>query len=322
MADTNHIRNIAIVGASGQVGSSVLKHLLEKDFKFTVVTRTDSSATFPDKANLTVKKGSYTDESFLHDAFTGQDVAIFALHFSAQQAQNGMIDAAAKAGVKWVIPNEYAGDGLNEEMMSAAPAFAPKLQSRKYVEELSKTHEGLKWIGVATNPFFEPFLVGSAKVFGIDTANHIATIYPDASAFNTSTMDRIGLTVAKLLSLPITDSSNSRASLQHYANNFLYVSSYCVTQTQLLQAIQRAKGESDADWKVRKDQTVAQRIMESEAGMKEGNMQAGFALVVYRYIGEGLGGNYQDKAEADRKVLGLPEEEESFEAAVKRALKV
>jgi len=42
---------------------------------------------------------------------------------------------------------------------------------------------------------------------------------------------------------------------------------------------------------------------------------------VCRYIGEGLGGNYEDKAKADAKVLELPEEE-SFEEAVKRALKV
>ena len=73
----------------------------------------------------------------------------------AQGAQNGMIDVAAKAGVKWIVPNEYAGDGLNEDMMNASAVFSQKVQSRRHIEELSKTNEGLKWIGVATNPFFE-----------------------------------------------------------------------------------------------------------------------------------------------------------------------
>ena len=118
-----------------------------------MITRTDSNATFP--SSVTVHTGQYSDTDFLANAFKDQDVVIFALHFMAQGAQNGMIDVAAKAGVKWIVPNEYAGDGLNEDMMNASAVFSQKVQSRRHVEELSKTHEGLKWIGVATNPFFE-----------------------------------------------------------------------------------------------------------------------------------------------------------------------
>ena len=124
-----------------------------------------------------------------------------------------------------------------------------------------------------------------------------------------------------MLSLPISEPSNPRASLDHYANNFLYVSSYCVTQTQLLQAIQKAKSESDTDWKISREKTVEQWVQQCEAGVKAGNMQLGMGLVVCRYIGDGLGGNYEGKAKEDAKALELPIEE-SFEDAVKRALKV
>ncbi|KAK0937999.1 hypothetical protein LTR29_010447 [Friedmanniomyces endolithicus] len=321
MAETNHIHKVAVVGASGQVGSTILKHLLEstQDFKVTVVTRTDSTATFPSNPKVTVKKGSYTDGPFLQDAFKDQDVVIFALHFMAQGAQIGMIDEAAKAGVKWIVPNEYAGDGMNKAMAEGVPVFVPKKQAREHIDELSKTHEGLKWIGVATNPFFEPFLIKSAKIFGIDPESHTATIYPDGGAFNSSTMDRIGLAVTRMLSLPISDHSDSRASLQHYANNFLYVSSFCVTQKQILQAFQKAKGESEADWKVSQEKTIKQWVQECQEGLKAGNMQAGWGLTMCYYMGDGMGGNYQEKAEKDQKILGL--QEESFEEAVKRALK-
>ncbi|KAK0899634.1 hypothetical protein LTR02_009545 [Friedmanniomyces endolithicus] len=306
--------------ASGQVGSSILKRLLEspKDFKVTVVTRTDSTATFPSSSKITVKQGSYTDSRFLQDAFKNQDVVIFALNFMAQDAQTAMIDEAAKAGFKWIVPNEYAGDGMNKAMVEGVPVFVPKKQAREHIDELSKTHEGLAWIGVATNPFFDLFLIKQSKVFGIDPESHTATIYPDAGAFNTSTMDRIGLAVTRLLSLPISDHSNSRASLQHYANNFLYVSSFCVTQKQILQAFQKAKGESGADWKVSEDRTIKQFLQECQAGLKQGNMQAAWGLTICHYIGEGLGGNYEEKAEQDRKVLGL--QEEDFEEAAKRAI--
>jgi len=66
-----------------------------------------------------------------------------------------MIEAAAKAGVKWILPTEYAGDGLNGEMVEAVPLFWPKREARRLVEELSKEFEGLRWIGVATGPWLE-----------------------------------------------------------------------------------------------------------------------------------------------------------------------
>ena len=88
-----------------------------------------------------------------------------------------------------------------------------------------------------------------------------------------------------------------------------------------MQAIQKARNESDADWKISREKTVKQWIQQCEAGVKAGNMQLGMGLVVCRYIGDGLGGNYEDKAKAETKALELPEEE-SFVDAVKRALKV
>jgi hypothetical protein len=66
--------------------------------------------------------------------------------------------------VKWILPTEYAGDGLNEALVDAVPVFHSKRAARKQVEELAERYEGLKWIGVATNPWMEfvssmPFLL-------------------------------------------------------------------------------------------------------------------------------------------------------------------
>ena len=80
---------------------------------------------------------------------------LLALSFTVETEQPKLIDAAAKAGVKWIIPNEYAGDGFNETMRSEVPVFKPKATMIKYIEDLAKTYPGLKWIGVATNPWTE-----------------------------------------------------------------------------------------------------------------------------------------------------------------------
>lgn len=76
----------------------------------------------------------------------------------AMGEQRTLIDAAAKAGVKWILPTEYAGDGLNEAMVESVPLFHPKREARKQVEALAEREEGcegVKWIGVATGPWME-----------------------------------------------------------------------------------------------------------------------------------------------------------------------
>ena len=73
---------------------------------------------------------------------------MFALHFMAISAEAGLCEAAAKAGVKWIFPTEYAGDGLNKALVDAVPLFQPKAAARRQIEELAQTYEGLKWIGV------------------------------------------------------------------------------------------------------------------------------------------------------------------------------
>ncbi|KAK3669668.1 hypothetical protein LTR78_010420 [Recurvomyces mirabilis] len=305
----NHIRKIALVGASGNIGSTTLTHLLHSPhpIHITAISRPDSTATFPTHSRLTVLKGSYDDPTFLAQAFAGQDLVMFALSFMALNAEKPMIEAAAIAGVKWIVPNEYAGDGLNKSMVEGVPVFGPKRETRRYVEELAGKYEGLKWIGVATNPFLE-FCLGR-KLFGIDQDEKTATIYPDAGSFNTSTMEMIGLAIARMLALPISNSEDKRSSLEYYANNFLYVSSFCVTQRQLLASVQKATGTKEAEWKVDESKTVKGWVEECREGLKKGDMKAGWGLTFAYYMGEGLGGNYESKAREDRRVLGLPEED-------------
>ena len=138
------------------MGGSALKHLLDTGrFNITIITRESSSTTFPSSPSVTVQRGSYDDASFLSVAFSGQDAVLFALNFMAMGGQSKLITAAAQAGVKWILPTEYAGDGSNQAMMDAVPLFGPKVAARKQIEELAKTHEGLKWIGIVTNPWTE-----------------------------------------------------------------------------------------------------------------------------------------------------------------------
>jgi hypothetical protein len=252
----------------------------------------------------------------LESAFRGNDAALLTFSFSGTVNQSKVVEAAAKAGVKWLLPNEFAGDGANDAMTDMVPVFQPKRETRREIEKLAESYEGLKWVGVVTNPF-----AGHAVhlgLLGMNLRERKATIAKDSGKFNLSSLDRIGECISRLLSLPITNEENPRASLQHYANNFIYVSSFSTTQKGSLEALQRVAG---AEWTVEEGDSIADRIRKDREVMAKGGkeaMYAGMDLLAAVYIGEGLGGDYQSKALEDLKVLGL--EEESIDVVFKREI--
>lgn len=154
-------------------------------------------------------------------------------------------------------------------------------------------------------------------LFGFDASAKTATLYSDSGAFNSTSLPQAGRGIANLLSLPITDASNPRASLSHYANNFAYISSFLVSQTSLFGALQRATGTTQSDWTV-KHSTIEEWMAVCMEGMKKGDMRAGAGLTYAYYMGEGKGGNYEGKAKEDSEILGL--QEENLDEAVAKAV--
>lgn len=136
---SSQIKNIAIVGGSGQIGSVIVDNLLKADrFKVTAVTRPDSKSKFPD--GVEVKKGEYDDLEFLQKALTGQDALIVALGLSApEQVQKDFITAASKAEVPYCLTNYWSSDGANKELYDAMPLLQEKGQFNKQIEDLGKS---------------------------------------------------------------------------------------------------------------------------------------------------------------------------------------
>lgn len=304
------IQNIALVGASGNVGSQILHYLLaatdagKANFHITLISRSDSKATLPEHASITVKRGAYDDASFLSSAFQDQDVAIFALGFMAMEHQKLMIEAAVDAGVEWILPTEYAGDGANEAMIDRVPLVWPKREARRLIATLSAERNAgrTKWIGVVTNPWV-PFSVQTG-MFGIDPYEKKATLYEDAGCFNVSTLEQVGKGVAGLLALPVKDEKDGRRSLQHYANGFVYISSALTTQREMFQAAVKATGTKEEDWMV-SHSSCKERLRVAQDAFAKGDFRAGADGTYAVYMGEGLGGDYEEKAKEDREVLGL-----------------
>jgi hypothetical protein len=67
-----------------------------------------------------------------------------------------------------------------------------------------------------------------------------------------------------------------------------------------------------------KQSTIEEWMEGCLEGMKKGDMRAGAGMTFAYYMGEGKGGNYEEKARADREILGL--EEEDLDEVVARAV--
>lgn len=113
----------------------------------TVVTRKSSSNTYPPE--VTVKAGEYNDSTFLEAALKGQDVLVIMLGFGGLPQQEDIIRAAAKVGVKYVLPTEY-GAPSNDKQVEASPVVQAKRADQALIESL-----GMKWIAVVTNGWID-----------------------------------------------------------------------------------------------------------------------------------------------------------------------
>ena len=129
------ISKIALAGAGGNIGAPILKQLIEAGFKVTVLTRLESTSTFPSEAQ--VAKVDYDSESSLKDALRGQDALISTITTASVSQQHKLVDAAISVGVKRIIPSEFGCDTLNPDNRKL-PAFGQKIAVQQQLEEKTK----------------------------------------------------------------------------------------------------------------------------------------------------------------------------------------
>lgn len=107
-------------------------------------------------------------------------------------------------------------------------------------------------------------------LYGIDISARKAVFYDDGETkINTSTWELCGKAVAAILGLEIKELE------QNYANKGVYVSSFRVSQREMLDSVHRVLGTEDKDWEIRFE-TTRQRYEDGMREMEDGD-QRGFA---------------------------------------------
>lgn len=103
---------VAIIGASGVIGSAILNEALSRGHEVTAIVRHPEKITVTNP-HLTVKKGDVTNEGELTPLLAGNEAVIssYSAHDSATyvKAINAIINATKKAGIKRLIAVSGAG---------------------------------------------------------------------------------------------------------------------------------------------------------------------------------------------------------------------
>ncbi|KAF2625773.1 NAD(P)-binding protein [Macroventuria anomochaeta] len=173
------LKNIAILGPGGNVGSAIINELSRDGprFNITAITRQTSTYTPPEASDITHKTADYTSLSSLTEAFTGHDAIVNCITGGATQYDSSklIIDAAVAAGVKFFFANEFVGYVDSPQFHRMPEAFTgAKIRIREYLGELAATGK-ITWTSLNGGPFFDMWLMKGPA--GFDVANRRARIY-------------------------------------------------------------------------------------------------------------------------------------------------
>ncbi|KAE8418101.1 hypothetical protein BDV36DRAFT_254967 [Aspergillus pseudocaelatus] len=296
------IRNVAIAGASGDLGTPVLNALIESNkFNITVLTRHSSNAQFP--STVRVIPVDYNSTQELTTALKGQDAIISTLTTAAMDVQHTLIDAAIAAGIKRFIPSEFSADVGNPKS-STLPVYQSKIAVNKALEAKAAENPTFTYTLIRHGPFLD---WGLNAGFFFDWRSETPAFYDGGDRpFSTTTLATIAKAVVGVL-----------LHFDETKNRPVYVHDLLTTQRQIYTIVQRLAPERK--WNP-VDVSTAELEVKAREEWAKGNtdLRAIVGLVCRAVFAEGYGGEFKN---VDNELLGLGfKTEADLEEVVKTVL--
>ncbi|KAL2678845.1 hypothetical protein Neosp_009597 [[Neocosmospora] mangrovei] len=285
-------QNIAIAGASGNIGKVVMKELLASKFSVVALQRPTSTAAFPDGVQV---------RTVIHDSFDswkaalqGQDAFISFLVPPVTDYQNLAADAAVAAKVKDFIPSEW---GMNTTILGDTvfgKLLSDKTSTRAHLDTLAKENDFFSWTGISTGLWFDWGLEHLS--LGFDKSTVTAEISDSGNErFQTTNLRFVAKVVAAILKNP------AQAS-----NKYITIASFNISQREILELAEQISGRK---WTV-KSCKVDDVQRAAEKDLANGNFDAAFYPLLHgRLFRDGADLALKPEQNFAQKVLGFPEED-------------
>ncbi|KAF5632436.1 uncharacterized protein FTJAE_7546 [Fusarium tjaetaba] len=305
---SNRIERVTIVGAGGRQGAQITEQLLKTGkHSITALTRFGSTSKLPD--NVKSIPVDYEDEKSIASALRDQQLLIITLAVTVDpEVHHRIVRAAGKAGIRYIIPNIYAANVVIENQGSVDDFFpaAPPINLIKEIERVGVS----AWILLVGGVWFDYSLPSGESFMGFDIDNRKATLFDNGEAkINTSTLAQFGRAAAAIASLKeLPDDEDDKSStIVHFCNKPVYLSSFYVSQKDILRSIQRVTNTTDADWEITYESS-ADRIENGKAMGRSGNIM-GLVQAYYSFIFSPEGQKLKTQDKLHNELLGLPEED-------------
>jgi uncharacterized protein YbjT (DUF2867 family) len=278
---------IAIAGATGNLGPTIVKGLVDAGFEVTVLSQSGNTSSLP--STVKTIKVDYSSQDSLVAALEGQDA--FVSNIPKHEQQPALIDAAIAAGVKRFIPSEFGSNIAGNANTAALPVFEGKKITQEYLQrksnEISYTliNNGLflDWgiqVGLLLNLKGEP-----TRVFDGGNDKHSFTLLSD-----------VAQAVVGVLKHP-----------KETHNRAVYVQSAALSQNEAIDIAQKAKPDVKIQ---RQDASVRELLETSHKQLAQGGEQIGAAMlgfIVTSIFGDSKEyGNLWDEKN-DNELLGIKE---------------
>lgn len=286
--------------------------LQESKATVTAITRADSTSELP--AGVQKQTVDYSSHESLVEGMRGQDALVITMAVTAPpESQEKLIRAAADAKVRWVFPNEWGTDSLDEEVAKDVWPGTPQIKMRKLIKELGMSASSITcgfWVewSIPTHP----------NMFGFDIPKREMTLYDDGKTrMCISSKPYCGLAAARLMSLKLKPESadDREPTLEQFNGTSAFVAGMVVSQRDMLDAVQTATNSTDADWSISYEPSK-KRWEDGKRLFATGDLM-GFGKMLYSRLFFPSDGDYSGRPGGlDNAKLGLGDEDLLYWARV------
>ena len=284
------IKNVSIVGANGLLGPTVLDALISaKTFTVTVINRASSKSTYPSSVHE-VRISDHPTTEELVQVLRGQDGLVVTFAGSNETLQIQYADAAAQAGVQRFIPADFGScDSTSPRALELVPLYSAKQRVRQHLQRLAADGK-ITWTSVVCGHFFDK---GFSGLLAFDSKTRKAQIFDGGDVkWSSTTTKTVGLATVRILQKD-----------EETKNRMLYIQSLCVSQNEVLEAVERLSGQKWQVTPVSSDKF----IKETQAKLEQNPNDADALEEMVSVVGI-VDSNWEGKDDFANPLLGLEDE--------------
>lgn len=279
-------KNIAVAGATGNLGPAIVNALVNNAFQVVALSRSGKTEGLP--SSVKTVKVDYDSKTSVVNALKDNKIDAIVSNLPQHHQQPAFIDAAIEAGVERFLPSDFGSNVSGNANTAKLPVFKGKLLTHEY---LKKKESEIEWTIIANGVFLD---WGLEKGFLINTHGGPTALFDDPNKkVSTTTLADVGKAVAGVLKHPAETKNRS-----------VFVQSTSISQNELVAIAKKVKPELE----IQTENVDTEELLKTSYGLLEKGeeiMTAMFNFLKVSIFNKNYGSDWNDKN--NNALLGIKE---------------